>query len=143
MSRVRLFLIALGMAFALPAAASAQPAVLAGTWQSTADETPLNAPHQVAIWGKNAKEVRTVGLVIKPTGEAALTVTRRVIDARGRAVSGTTSIEHADVRLGSPAAASGPRVDLPVTLGRAERRYPDDPAGTFAIEGLRVDDVLR
>ena len=150
MSRVRLLLIALGMAFALPAAPSAQPTALAGTWQSTADETPLNAPHQVAIWGKNAKEVRTVRMVIKPAGEAALTVTRRVIDARGRPVSGTTSIEHADVRLGSPAAAtSGPRVDLPVTLERAERRYPDDPAGTFAIEGLRVtvtmfpDDAAR
>ena len=141
MSRVRLFLIALGMAFALPAAASAQPAqppALAGTWQSAADETPLNAPHQVAIWGKNAKEVRTVRIVIKPSGEAALTVTRKVIGARGRTVSGATSIEHADLRLGNPAAASGPRVDLPVTLERAERRYPDDPDGTFAIEGLRV-----
>jgi hypothetical protein len=29
-------------------------------------------------------------------------------------------------------------VDLPVTLEKAERRYPDDPAGTWTIEGLRV-----
>jgi hypothetical protein len=138
MSRARLTLTALGMAFALPAAASAQPAALAGTWLSPTDETPLNAPHQIAIWGENAKEVRRVQMVIKPSGDAVLTVDRRVIDARGRAVSGTTSIEHVDLRLGSPGAATGPRVDLPVTLERAERRYPGDPAGTWTIEGLRV-----
>jgi hypothetical protein len=138
MSRAQLLLTALGMAFALPAAASAQPTALAGTWQSAADETLLNAPHQVAIWGRNAKEVRTVRLAVKPSGEAALTVTRKVIDARGRAASGNTSSEHVDLRLASPEASKGPRVDLPVTLERAERRYPDDPAGTFTIEGLRV-----
>ena len=138
MSRARLLLRALGMAFALPAAASAQPTALAGTWQSAADETLLNAPHQVAIWGRNAKEVRTVRMVVKPSGESALTVTRRVIDARGRAVSGTTSTEHVDLRLGSPEASNGPRVNLPVMLEKAERRYPDDPAGTWTIEGLRV-----
>ena len=138
MSRARLLLTALGMAFALPAAASAQPPALAGTWQSAADETLLNAPHQVAIWGRNAKEVRTVRMVVKPSGETDLTVTRRVIDARGRTVGGTTSTEQVNLRLGKPEAASGPRVDLPVTLERAERHYPDDPAGTWTIEGLRV-----
>lgn len=138
MSRAQLLLTALGMAFALPAAASAQPAALAGTWQSAADETLLNAPHQVAIWGRNAKEVRTVRMVVKPSGESALTVTRKAIDGRGRTVSGTTSTEHVDLRLGSPEASNGPRVDLPVTLEKAERRYPGDPAGTWTIEGLRV-----
>ena len=138
MSRARLLLTALGMAFALPAVASAQPAALAGTWLSAADDTPLNAPHQVAIWGRNAKEVRTVRMVVKPSGQAVLTVTRRVLDARNHAVSGTTSIEEASVMLGSATAATGPRIDVPVTLERAERRYPDDPAGNWIIEGLRV-----
>jgi hypothetical protein len=142
MSWVRLLLAALGMAFACPAAASAQPVAPAGTWQSAVDETPLNAPHQVAVWGENAKEVRTVRMTVKPSGEATLTVTRRVIDARGRAVSGTTTIEHANLRLGTPAAASGPRVDLPVTLEHAERRYPDDPAGTWTLEGLRITTTM-
>ena len=31
------------------------------------------------------------------------------------------------------------RSDLAVTVTRAERRYPDDPKGTWGIDGLRVD----
>jgi hypothetical protein len=150
MSRVRLLLIALGMTVALPApGASAQTSPLAGTWQSAADELPLNAPHQEAIWGRNAKEIRTVRMVVRPNNDATLTVTRRVMDARGRAVKGTTSVEQVDVTLGSAADAGGIRVDLPVTVKAAERRYPDDPEGNWAIEGLRVtattfpDDPLR
>ena len=152
MSRVRAFLTALGMAFALPTVptaadpaalarawqSAADQSILAGTWQSTADETPLNAPHQEAIWGKNAKEVRTVRMVVRAAGDATLTVTRRIIDGRGRVVSGTTSIEQADLQMGNAAAADGSRIDLPVALKRAERRYPGDPAGNWAIEGLRV-----
>ena len=152
MSRVRAFLTALGMAFALPTvptaadpaalaraqSAAADQSTLAGTWQSAADETPLNAPHQEAIWGKNAKEVRTVRMVARSAGDATLTVTRKVVDARGRTVSGTTSNEQADVQIGSAGAAAGPRIDLPVTLKRAERRYPGDPAGNWSIDGLRV-----
>ena len=139
MSRA-LMSIALGMAFALPTLAGATPAPFpyAGIWQSAADEVPLNAPHQEAVWGKNAKEVRTVRMTVQPAGDASLTVTRRVIDARGRAVSGTTSIEHVELVLKQAEGASGPRVELPVTLKRAERRYPGDPGGTWTIDGLRV-----
>ena len=139
MSRVRSFVIALGLAFALPApGAFAQTSPLDGTWQSPADETPLNAPHQEAIWGRNAKEVRTVRMMVRPNNDATLTVTRQVVDARGRVVKGTASIEHVDLTIGSADAAGGVRVDRPVTVKRAERRYPDDPEGNWTIEGLRV-----
>ena len=138
-SRVRPLVIALGMAFALPApVAFAQTSPLAGTWQSTADETPLNAPHHDAIWGKGAKEVRTVRMVVRQNQDATLTVTRRVVDVRGRVVKGTTSVEHVELTLGSAEVGGGVRVDHPVTVKSAERRYPDDPAGNWAIEGLRV-----
>jgi hypothetical protein len=30
------------------------------------------------------------------------------------------------------------RSDLAVTVKRAERRYPDDPKGTWGLDGLRV-----
>jgi len=131
---------ALGMAFAVPelTGAAAAPFAYAGIWQSAADETPLNAPHQEAVWGKNAKEVRTVRMTVQPTGDATVTVTRRVIDAHGRGVAGTTSIEHIELVLKEAEQAGGPRVELPVTLKRAERRYPDDPGGTWTIDGLRV-----
>ena len=140
MSRARLISIALGMAFALPTLTGATdaPFAFAGSWQSAADELPLNAPHQEAVWGKNAKEVRTVQMAVRPTGDTTLTVTRKVIDARGRIVKGTTSIEHIELQLRPAESAAGPRTELPVTLKHAERRYPDDPGGTWTLEGLKV-----
>jgi hypothetical protein len=138
MSRARLLIAALGLAFALPALPAVAQSIPAGSWQSAADETPLNAPHQEAIWGKNAKEVRTVRMTVRPSGEATVTVTRKVVDARGRTVSGTTSIEEVEALVSAAADAAGIRVDLPVTVKRAERRYPDDPAGNWTIEGLKL-----
>ena len=139
MSRAPIW-IALGMAFALPTLASATPAPFpyAGIWQSAADETPLNAPHQEAVWGKNAKEVRTVRMTVQPTGDATMTVTRQGHRRARPRRRGTTSIEHVELVLKEAEQAGGPRVELPVTLKRAERRYPDDPGGTWTIDGLRV-----
>ena len=137
MSRAHALVIALGMALALPARSAGQSS-LAGTWQSAPDEVRLSAPHQEAIWGKNASEVRTVRLSVQPNGAGTLTVTRKVLDARRRTVPGTTSVEEVELTVGVAAAASDVRVDLPVTVKRAERRYPGDPAGTWTIEGLRV-----
>jgi hypothetical protein len=148
MSRAHALVFALGMAFALPARSAGQSS-LAGTWQSAPDEVRFSAPHQEAIWGKNASEVRTVRLSVQPTGAGILTVTRKVVDARRRTVPGTTSIEEVQLTVGTATADGGIRVDLPVTVKHAERRYPGDPAGTWKIEGLRVsvttfpDDVSR
>ncbi len=62
MSRAPIW-IALGMAFALPTLASATPAPFpyAGIWQSAADETPLNAPHQEAVWGRTPRRCAPCG----------------------------------------------------------------------------------
>lgn len=141
MSRVRLLFVALGMAFALPTSPSAAVAqtTLAGTWQSAADEQPLSAPHQEAIWGKNAKEVRTVRMVVQPSGQATVTVNRQVVDGRGRTVKGTASVERADIQLGAvEGVTAGVRVDHGVTVTLAERRYLDDSADAWTIDGLRV-----
>ena len=139
MSSARLTLIALGMAFAVPALGSATGALaLGGTWRSEVDETPLSSAYDESIWGKNAKAVRTVQMAVRPTGDATLTVTRKVIDGRGRTVAAATSIEHVDLILGAVERSTDVRSDLAVTVKRAERRYPDDPEGTWALDGLRV-----
>lgn len=168
MSRARYSVIALGMAFALPTLSSASapsgaravdtpqcsgssctetenspvaasdPSSLAGRWQSGSDETPLNAAYQEAIWGRNAKEVRTVEMVVRTSGDATVTVTRKVVDGRGRTARDSTSIEQADVHLGAVEQAAGRRSDVAVTVTRAERRYPDDPAATWNLDGLRI-----
>ena len=142
MSRLRFTLIALSMASALPALtrADGSPATtLSGTWSSAPEETALTTAFDESVWGKNAKAIRTVQMAVRPTGDAALTVTRKVVDARGRTVPGSTSIEYADLVLGPVQSSTEFRSDRAVTVKRAERRYPDDPAGTWTLEGLRVE----
>jgi hypothetical protein len=147
-------LIALGMAFAVPALSLANVSVattlneaatsattvptLAGTWKSAPEETPLSTAFDESVWGKNAKAVRTVEMTIRRTGEATLIVTRKVLDGRGRAITAATSIEQAELSIGAVEHASDVRSDHAVTVRHAERRYPDDPGGTWALDGLRV-----
>ena len=144
MSRVRLLVIALGTALALPTlsgAAVPPPTAshsIAGTWHSAAEETPLSSPFDESVWGKNAKAVRTVVLTIKSSGDAALTVTRKILDAHRREIKAATSVEHAELSIGATQHTIDIRSDLAVTVKNAERRYPDDPKGTWPLEGLRV-----
>lgn len=150
MSRVRLSLIAPGLASAIPACTlvailGAAPALastdLTGAWRSAPEELPLATEFDESVWGKNAKSVRTVDMAVRPGGEATLTVTRKVVDARGRTVKGSLSIEEARVQLTGDAGAAAPvpeRQNLAVTVVAAERRYPDDPDSRWPIDGLRV-----
>lgn len=145
MSRVRLTMIALGMALALPTLAAATESLnaaadqkLTGTWRSAPDEMPLSTSFDESVWGKNAKSIRTVEMVVRATGDASLTVTRKVVDGRGRTVPASTSIEHADVVIGPPESSNDVRSELSVTVKSAERRYPDDPSGNWSLDGLKV-----
>lgn len=156
MSRVQRMLLALGMALALPAfstastpqASSSQAArgsgpdtrvaALNGTWRSAPDETPLSSPFDESVWGKDAKAVRTVDLQVRPTGQATLTINRRVVDARGRTVAGSPSIELAELVVGPVQEGARLRMPHEVTVTKAERRYPDDPQATWVIQGLQV-----
>lgn len=121
-----------------PASAAGSTA-LSGTWRSASDEMPLTTAFDESVWGKGAKSVRTVQMVVRPTGDATLTVTRRVVDGRGRTVAGSTSIEHATLVLGAVESSNDVRSELAVTVKNAERRYPDDPKATWALDGLRVE----
>ena len=141
MSRVRFTLIALGVAMPALTFASNTPrteSTLSGRWRSAPDEMPLTTALDESVWGKNAKSIRTVEMVVQHTGEATLLVTRKVVDGHGRTVPDSTSIEQADIVIGPPERSSDVRADLTVTVKRAERRYPDDPPATWAIDGLKV-----
>jgi len=121
-----------------PSASAASAHALTGTWRSAPEETPLSSEFDESVWGKNAKSVRTVDLTVKPTGDAALTVTRKILDAHGREIKAATSIEHADLTIGPAQSSNEVRSDLAVTVTHAERRYPDDPSGNWPLDGLRV-----
>jgi hypothetical protein len=121
----------------VPPATTSHTAIT-GIWRSAAEETPMSSPFDESVWGKNAKAVRTVDMTIKSNGDATLTVTRKVLDARGREIKVATSIEHADVSIGAVQHSIDVRSDFAVAVKHAERRYPDDPKGTWTLEGLRV-----
>ena len=114
------------------------PATLAGTWRSEPFELSLNSDFDKSVWGANAKSIRTVSLQVGASGEATLNVTRKVVDARGRTVAASTSVEEAQIRIGMPRDGVATRVDYDVTVLKAERRYPDDPSYHWTIDGLQV-----
>jgi hypothetical protein len=121
-----------------PSAPPASGPALTGTWRSAVQETPLSSQFDESVWGKNARSTRVVEMAIKSSGEATLTVTRKILDARGREIRAATSIEYAEVSIGAVQHMIDVRSDLVVTVKNAERRYPDDPVGTWPLDGLRV-----
>jgi hypothetical protein len=111
---------------------------LTGTWRSAPEELPLTSAFDESVWGKNARSLRTVELAVKPTGDATLVVTRKVLDGRGREVKAATSIEQAELSIGAVQHTIDVRSELAVAVKHAERRYPDDAASTWPLDGLRV-----
>jgi hypothetical protein len=121
-----------------PSVSATTAPTLTGTWRSATEETPLSSAFDESVWGKNAKAIRTVEMTVRPTGDATLTVTRKILDARRREIKPATSIEYAELSIGAVAHSVDVRSDRAVAVKHAERRYPDDPAGTWALDGLRV-----
>ena len=98
------------LAFAVNGTAYAQRAsdesqsfshALIGTWKSPADEMPLSSAFDESVWGAHAKSVRTVDLQVDSTGHGTLTVTKKVVDGRGRTVKASTSVEQAQLSQAS------------------------------------------
>jgi hypothetical protein len=116
-----------------PSTAAANTATLTGIWRSAVDETPLSSQFDESVWGKDAKSTRVVEMAVKSAGE-----TRKILDARGREFRAATSIEEAEMSIGAVQRTIDGRSDLVVTVKNAKRRYPDDPAGTWQLDGLRV-----
>ena len=114
------------------------PATLVGTWTSEPFELALSSDFDRSVWGANATSVRTVALQVGASGEATLTVTRKVVDARKRTVPVSTSVEEAQIRIGQPRNAVDVRIEYDVTVLKAERRYPDEPDYRWTIDGLQV-----
>ena len=112
---------------------------LAGTWKSAPDELKLTSDFDRSVWGPDATSVRTVDLTIKPNGEGTLIVTRKVVDAKGRTVKASTSIEEAQITIGGAQPGPAGRIEHAVEVVRAERRYPDDPEYKWPLDGLEVE----
>ena len=120
-----------------PAPKPASPS-LTGTWTSAPYEVSLSTDFDKSVWGPNAKSVRDVQLTVAGAGQGTLTVTKKVLDAKGKTVLGSASIEEARLTIGALQESTVPRAEYAVTVVSAERRYPDDKNSTWTIEGLKV-----
>ena len=116
---------------------SFSPALI-GSWASAPDEMALTTEFDISVWGKGAKSVRTVHLDVQRSGDARLTVSRKVVDGRGRTVLGSASLETASLRLGGSHLAVATRREHDVQVVDAVRTYPDDPEASWDLDGLKV-----
>ena len=87
--------------------ASATNTSLVGSWKSATDRLTLSTAFDESVWGKNAASERDVELTVPSTGPATLTVTRKVVDAKGKTVPGSTSIEQARLQITGAVAVGG------------------------------------
>ena len=114
---------------------------LVGSWKSAPDEMRLTTAFDESVWGPNAKSVRTVELQVHPSGEADLTITKKVVDARGRTVAASTSVEKAMLSIGGSRPTIATRREHDVRVVNAVRTYPDEPDYRWELAGLRVQIV--
>jgi hypothetical protein len=111
---------------------------LVGTWKAKTERFPLTGDFNEKVWGKDAVSVRDVTLAVKSTGEATLTISHKILDARARVVPGSPSVEQAEVTISGARPGFATRVDYEVRVVKAERRYPDTPGDRWMLDNLRV-----
>jgi hypothetical protein len=114
------------------------PAFLAGRWTSAPFELALTSDFHRSVYGNGARSVRTVTMVIRPTGEGVFTVTNTVRDGRGRQVAGTRQIEELRFTVGELVEEPGRQPRYATRIEHAERRFTDDPASAFPLDGAQL-----
>jgi hypothetical protein len=124
------------------AAGAETPPSIVGTWRSAQYELELASDLHKSVYGPGAHSVRTVDLVIRPSGDGTFTVTNLVRNRRGATVAGTRSVEELTFTLGPTESAPGDRMRRPTKVAKAQRRYLDEPTGTFPLEGASLDVYL-
>ena len=120
----------------------AAPAAIVGHWRSAPFELELVSDLHKSVYGPGAKSVRTTELVIQPSGQGTFTVTNLVRNRRGATVPGTQSVEQLTFTLGPRETAPGDRTRHSTKVERAERRYLDEPTGTFPLDGASLEVYL-
>ena len=114
------------------------PRYLVGTWKSETERMRLATAFDVSVWGENATSMRDVELNVPATGPATITVRRKVVDAKGRTVAGSSSIEQAEFVIGEPQPAQASRIEHAVTVIEASRQYPETPESSWPLDGLKI-----
>jgi hypothetical protein len=114
------------------------PASLAGRWTSAPFELTLTSDFHRSVYGPGARSTRMVTLTIQPSGEGVFTVRSSVRDRKGAVVAGTQEIEEARFTVGDLVEETGRQPHYSTRITHAERRFADDPASTFARDGVKL-----
>jgi hypothetical protein len=119
------------------------PAALAGRWSSAPFEVELTSDFHRSVYGGSARSVRSVAMTINPSGDGVFTVTNRVRDGRGREVAGTRELEELRFAVGELVEEPGRQPHYMTRVARAERRFADDPASAFPLDGAKLAIYLK
>jgi hypothetical protein len=110
---------------------------LTGTWKAPDERTPKTSDIDTQVFGAGAVEVRTVTLVISPSGEGDLQVKRSVVSAKGKVFA--PSVMEVKMRIGEPVAQELGHLRPTVTVTSAEERYLDGDREKWSRDGTRVE----
>jgi hypothetical protein len=110
---------------------------LTGTWKAPEERTPKTSDIDTQVFGPGAVEVRTVMLVISPTGEGDLQVKRSVVNAKGKVFA--PSIMEVKMRISETAVQELGHLRPMVTVTSAEERYLDGDREKWSRDGTRVE----
>ena len=108
---------------------------LAGTWKAPDERTPKSSDLDQQVFGAGAAEVRTVTLVISPSGDGTLQVRRSVV---GRGKVFAPSVMDVKMRIGEPVVRELGHLRPTVTVTSAEERYLDGDRERWTRDGTRV-----
>jgi hypothetical protein len=111
------------------------PKSMVGRWRAQPDRTPLSDD---SAWGARATAVRLTEMRIGETGEGSVTVTRSVVNAAGRTLPGSRTVDTADFVLGAEEQPLGLLPRYTTRIMSAERRLAGPPAVTTTIDMLQV-----
>ena len=109
---------------------------LAGTWKAPEERTPKNSALDEQVFGAGAVDVRTVTLVVSPSGDGTLQIRRSVVGNKGKVFA--PSITEVKIRIGEPVTLELGHLKPTVTVTGAEERYLDGDHERWTREGTRL-----
>jgi len=109
---------------------------LAGTWKAPDERIPRNTPLDIQVFGEGAVDVRTVSLVITPSGDATLQVRRSVVAKTGKVFA--PSLMEVKMKIGEPVSEELGHLRPKVDVTSAEERYLDGDKERYPRDGTRM-----
>jgi len=109
---------------------------LSGTWKAPEERVPKNTPLDIQVFGAGAMDVRTVSLVITPSGDATLQVRRSVVGKTGKVFA--PSLMEVKMKIGDPVTMELGHLKPDVRVTSAEERYLDGDRERWTRDGTHM-----